>query len=59
MRGIEGASGAMALCITMFLFGAFAVGLPQWITDGIMAVSGVGLIYATRAWRRAVRGDDS
>jgi|tagenome__1003787_1003787.scaffolds.fasta_scaffold17822890_2 hypothetical protein len=54
--GIDGTSGAMAVCMVAMIFGLFVVGLPQWITDGIVAASGVGLIYAARAWWAASTG---
>ena len=52
---VDGSSFRVAVCLTAFLFGALVVGLPEWVTDGIVATSGIGLIYAGRAWFRAVR----
>lgn len=53
MDEIDLSSGGIAVCGTAFLFGLLVIGLPGWITDGIMAASGVGLIYCSRRWWRA------
>lgn len=53
-----GPSLGIALSLTALLVGLFAV-VPahwQWLLDGIGAFSACGLIYACRAWRRAVFG---
>jgi hypothetical protein len=51
----DGASFCMAVCGTALLVGLASTYPPeyQWIFDGIVAFSATGLIYASRAWRRA------